>query len=121
MSQNPVPLEEFVSNSITQIMRAISNASPEVHSLGGDLNPRPYGEGKELAQAGVARAVGGGSLSSIEFDIAVTATRESGRESGVGVVFAAIGAGMKEKSRVDSQTVSRISFRLPVRFPQGKK
>jgi hypothetical protein len=121
MNEDPVQLEEFVSTAITQIVRAIAKTGPEVRSLGGDLNPRPYGEGKELAQAGIARAVGGGSMSYIEFDVAVTATKGSGKESGVGVVFAAIGAGMKEKNTSDSQTVSRISFRLPVRFPQGKE
>jgi hypothetical protein len=121
MSESPIQLEDFVSNAILQIARAISKTSPEVHSLGGELNPRPFGEGKELAQVGIARAVGGGCLSFIEFDIAVTATKGKGRKSGVGVVLAAFGAGMEEKVRSDSQTVSRISFRLPIRFPQNKE
>jgi hypothetical protein len=121
MSESPVQLEEFVSNAVTQIMRALAKAGPEVRALKGELNPRPYGGGSELAQAGVTRAVGGGALSYIDFDIAVTATKGSGRESGVGVVFAAIGAGVKEKNASDRQTVSRISFRLPVRFPPGQE
>lgn len=118
MNEAPVQLEEFISNAVVQIMRALSKASPEVNALGGELNPRPSGNDKDLVQAGITRAVGGGALSFIEFDVAVTATKGSGRESGVGVVFAAIGAGTKEKNNADSETVSRISFRLPVRFPQ---
>jgi hypothetical protein len=106
MSGNPVQFEEFVSNAIPQIMRAISKASPEVHSLGGDLNPRPLGEGNELAQAGVARAVGGGLFVLYRVRHRCEATKGSGGESGVGVIFAAIGAGMKEKNNFDSQTVS---------------
>ncbi|HZF01626.1 MAG TPA: hypothetical protein VE344_06995 [Methylomirabilota bacterium] len=117
MENNPVPLEEFIQGAITQIIRAISKSREEVKNLGGEINPRPYGENKELAAAGIARAVGGGSMSYIEFDIAVTATRGQSRESGIGVLLAAVGAGVKEKNERGNETVSRISFRVPVNFP----
>jgi len=123
MKTNPVQLEEFVQNAIEQIMRAVAKAGKEVRAIDGEINPRPQGEGKELVQAGIVRAFGGGggSLSFIEFDIAVTATKEEGRESGVGVLFAAIGAGMKEKRQAGDETVSRISFKIPVMFPHNDK
>jgi len=74
METNPVPLEEFVKSAITQIMRAVSDSRDEVKKLGGELNPRPHGEDKDLATSGVTRASGRGVLSYIEFDVAVTAS-----------------------------------------------
>jgi hypothetical protein len=118
MNQETIQLQEFVQSALVQIMRAVSDAGPEIEKLGGKINPAPYGEGKELAQAGVARVTGGGSMGFVEFDIAVTATKGQERESKVGVLFAAVGAGMKEKNDLGNQTVSRISFRLPVKFPR---
>lgn len=118
METNPVPLDEFVRSAITQIMRAVSSSRSDVKKLGGELNPRPRGEDKDLAASGVTRARGRGSLSYIEFDVAVTATGGQSRESGIGVgVLAGLKAGIKQKSESNNQTVSRISFRLPVCFP----
>ena len=114
----PVQLEEFVRTAIVQIMRAVDGASGEIKPLGGEINPRPYGEDKDLAAAGVSRAVGGGALTFIEFDVAVTATRSGDRNSGIGVVFAGINAGIGEKNTRGDQTVSRITFKVPVRLPR---
>ncbi len=113
-----VQLEEFVRTAIVQIMRAVDSAGVEVKSLGGEISPRPYGENKELAVAGIARAVGGGAMSFIDFDVAVTATRGGDRDAGIGVVFAGVKAGIGEKNSKSHQTVSRISFKIPVRFPR---
>jgi len=117
METPTVPLENFIQSAIIQIVRAVSNVRNEVKPLGAKINPHPYGEDRDLAAAGVSRAVGGGSLTYIEFDIAVTATKGQGRESGIGVMFAALGAGAKDKRERSDQTVSRISFKVPVRFP----
>ena len=118
METNPIPLEEFVQSAITQIMRAVSASRDEVRKVGGELNPRPRGEDKDLAASGVTRARGRGSLSYIEFDIAVTAAKGQSRDSGVGVkVLSALSADFKKKTENNNQTVSRISFRLPVCFP----
>lgn len=115
---NPVQLEDFVRNAIVQIIRAVDAASTDVKSLGGEINPRPQGEDRDLAAAGVSRAVGGGALTFIDFDVAVTATRSGDRNSGIGVVFAGINAGIGEKNTRGDQTVSRISFKVPVRLPR---
>jgi hypothetical protein len=120
MSKNniPVQLEDFVHTAIVQIMRAVDGASTEVKTFGGEINPRPSGEDRDLAAARISRAVGGGSLTFIDFDIAVTATRGGGRDSGIGVLFAGIKAGISEKNSHAHETVSRISFKVPVRFPR---
>jgi hypothetical protein len=116
MDNNPIPLEEFVQSAVIQIMRAVKNSREEVKKLGGEINPHPDGDNKELIAAGMVRARGGGLMSYIEFDIAVTATKGQTRKSGVGVLFVSVGAGIEEKNDKNSETVSRISFRVPVRF-----
>jgi len=117
MDEPPVLLEEFIEGSILQIMRAISRAAPEVAKLGGALNPRPYGEGTELAQAGVVRRKGGGSLTYIDFDVAVTTSKEAGKKGGLAVVFPVISGGGTGHTVGKNEAVSRISFRVPVGLP----
>lgn len=119
MNPETIELKDFVQSALIQIMQAISSAGPEIEALGGKINPAPAGEGRELAQAGVSRVVGGGSMGFVDFDIAVTATKGQERESKVGVLFASIGAGVKELNDRTNQTVSRISFRIPVKFPRA--
>jgi hypothetical protein len=53
METTPIPLEEFVQSAILQIMRAVNNSREEVKKIGGEINPTPDGENKELLTAGM--------------------------------------------------------------------
>ena len=112
-------LKDFVKEAIVQICSAIKEAGDDVTTLGGKVNPMPYGEGRELSQAQFIRCQGNGLMSFLEFDIAVTATHQEGKKAGIGVLFASIGGSIQEDRKKSAETVSRLSFKVPISFPVG--
>jgi len=121
-NQDVVELEDFVREAILQVARAVHGAAGEVKKMGGAINPRPYGENKDIAGVNVIRTRGNHMISFLEFDVAVTAIRKQGVKSGIGVVFAAINAGLSGDREKEDNTVSRVSFRVPIVLPHtGQK
>lgn len=112
-------LKDFVKEAIVQICTAIKEAGEEIKPLGARMNPTPYGEGRELAQAQYIRcAAGNGLMSFVDFDVAVTAINHEGKKAGIGVLFATIGGNMQEDRHKKAETISRLSFKVPISFPQ---
>lgn len=118
MSMETTELKDFVKEAIVQICSAIKEASEEIKPLGATINPTPHGEDKALAQAQYIRC-SGGLMSFVEFDVAVTATHQEGKKAGIGVLFATIGGSMQEDRQKKGETISRLSFKVPISFPQG--
>jgi hypothetical protein len=113
-----IPLEEFVKSALTDIARGVQGAADPVNALGGEVNPAPYGENRDLATSGVCRAVGGDVMTFVSFDVAVTAVRAGDRDSGIRVAFAGIEAGIGENNKKSFESASRISFKIPIRLPR---
>ena len=59
-------------------------------------------------------------ISTIKFDVAVTESTERGKTGGIGVTVASIGIGTKRTEENSTNSVSRVSFEVPVLFPQNK-
>jgi hypothetical protein len=110
-------LDEFIRKTIVEITKGVADASKEIQALGGETNPRPYGEGAELAQAGVVRARGSGSITYIDFDVEVTASSGQKRAAGIKVLFAGIGPRLEEENQRGAQRCNRVQFRVPITLP----
>ena len=84
---------------------------------GASLNPRQkewrYGEGLYFDKAT------GAILSTIEFDIAVTANEGTKTKSGIGVAIASVVLGSQAESTKGNNHTSRIKFSLPVVLPSS--
>ena len=94
-------LQEFVSESLKQIMTGITNAQTDPANTG-TINPIPR-DGYAATQ-------------NIEFDVAVTVSQEKGTKGGIGIFVGAVGVGTQGQSESSNISVSRIKFSVPVKF-----
>lgn len=96
-------LQEFVSESLQQIINGVAEAQDEAKSIGAKVNP--------------SNSRGFTKFKDIHFDIAVTVNSEKSGTTGGKLQVAGIGFG-KEGAQVNShQTVSRVSFDVSILFP----
>ncbi|HXC57259.1 MAG TPA: hypothetical protein VNU97_18305 [Rhizomicrobium sp.] len=101
-------LEDFVSDSIVEIVSGIKNAQDRLKTKGivAAINP-------VWAHLGLGEK----NIQSLEFDVAITAAskdqleRGAGASIGIQVVGANIGA--KKQATTENSSISRVKFSLP--------
>jgi hypothetical protein len=110
-------LQTFIESSLTQIIKGLANTGKLAKEHGASLNPRQkqwrFGEGLYFDKAT------GAVLSTIEFDIAVTATEGTRTKAGIGVAIASVVLGSQGESTKGNNQTSRIKFSLPVVLPSS--
>jgi len=106
-------LKEFIAESLKQIVDGVWEAQEYAvgHIATSDLDAwtgKPDGEGQQA---------------SIEFDIAVTVGKASGKEGKAGISISPFGLSGKASKEQSSSTVSRLNFKVPITYPvpQQKK
>jgi hypothetical protein len=111
-------LQEFISESLRQIIEGISDVSGVALSKGAELNPAQHkwrhGEGRYFDKAT------GRPLTDVEFDIAVSAQEDKKTKGGIGIVVASMTLGSSGESGVATETISRVKFALPVVLPSTR-
>jgi hypothetical protein len=103
-------LEDFVAETITQIINGINKTHENAKKNGATVNPRI-----ERRNAGETIAVS--PIHTVEFDVAVTTIEEKGAKGGFGVFVGPMGIGSQGKSELSNTSMSRIKFSVPVIFP----
>lgn len=102
-------LDEFVSETLRQILGGVSKAQAGEH--GGNINAAYPG----AASGNLVPGGNYGLFTRVDFDVAVTAESSGGGKASIKVwSIGAEGGGERR-----SQTVSRVSFSVPVRLPDG--
>lgn len=100
-------LEEFVQSAIQQIARGVSNASDDVASLGGRVNPHD-----RIASRSPR-------LTNIDFDVALVVTESQQSESGARLsVINVLSLGGKTQGNDVYQQTSRVKFTVAVELPK---
>lgn len=113
-------LQDFITETIVQIVRGIENAGEQLKDSKALVNPRNvkiepsatnvYGfveVNKPFLKA----------VQKVEFDVAVTVSNGTTTKGGIGIMVGAIGLGSQGQSDAQSGYVSRIKFSIPVVFP----
>ncbi len=106
-------LRQFVAESLKQILDGVAEAQDYARDKGawvsGAHSPgSAYGD-----KASIGPNI---NTRDVEFDVAVTTTRESGVEGGAGIFVAALGLGYQAQKGSSDIAVSRIRFSVPVIF-----
>jgi hypothetical protein len=108
-------LESFIEASMRQIIGGLHKASAFARDHGAAINPAQrqwrHGEGIYFDKTT------GRVLTTVEFDVAVSATDESKKKEGIGVAVAQIMLGTQKEVSGASQHLSRIKFSVPVILP----
>ncbi|WP_421323719.1 hypothetical protein [Aeromonas sp. 604176] len=102
-------LEEFVQSAIQQIARGVSNASDNVASLGGRVNPHDH----------IASSSRSPRLINIDFDVALVVTESQQSEAGARLsVINVLSLGGKTQGNDVYQQTSRVKFTVAVELPK---
>jgi len=102
-------LDEFVSESLSQLVRGITKAQNELRATGAQVVPKIH----DLITHPATGAHGFAWVDKqkdnpaflVDFDLAVTAVEGSGTRAGVGVFAGAIGLGGQARSETTNQVV----------------
>lgn len=111
-------LEEFIHQSLTQIVNGIAKAQEAVLQTGARINPSIRdAENPKTPILNDPINKGFSALQNIEFDVAVTVTEGSEDKVGGGIKIAALGIGGETKAENKNSTVTRLKFTVPMIFP----
>ena len=109
-------LQEFVSETLNEIIAGVKKSQKYAESQGAWVSPKLSHMGGKTVSRYVAEGTRT-SIETIEFDVAVTSAEESATEASAGIFVAAIGLGAKGKSDTSSSSISRIRFSVPLGLP----
>src|SRR5690242_1397191 len=120
-------LQQFVTESLNQILKGVSDAQGANNYNGIEINPnlahyidrsRQDWVGKDHKLPNdVLITAQGQVVVMVHFDVAVTATEGSGRKGGIGVFVGAIGLGSQGQSDKSNVSATKIQFKVPVALP----
>jgi len=110
-------LQEFIRNALVEISTGVAGAQEEVRQLGGNVGTcRPKFYPKE---ASIVLDEHDREVSSVEFDILLAEADSADTKGGIGVFLGSVGIGTQGRLHDESATRSRISFSVPIVFPDG--
>lgn len=107
-------LQKFVSESLSQIAKGVSDAQNNPGIGLTKINPkadtRVHSENRMWDVSGVP-------IQDVEFDVAITNTDNTKTEGGIGVFLGSVGLGAKGSSGAENSSFTRIKFRVPIALP----
>lgn len=113
-------LQEFVSETLREIIAGVKDAQAYAKDNGGLVNPEVDRGGEKDRYATVRVAPQEWvrcPIRDIDFDVAVTSIDTSEIQAGAGIFVAALGIGVKDKSDISNNSVSRVKFSVPLALP----
>jgi hypothetical protein len=112
-------LEDFISESITQIISGVKKAQDYASQNQALINPITLQQGKASGDSYYdSRTLRPAQV--IDFDISVT-TKEDGKVSGkAGVFVSVLKLGVEGSEGTENQTSNRIKFSVPILLPTQK-
>jgi hypothetical protein len=117
-------LQEFVSETLREIIAGVKEAQAYAKDNGAMVNPRmpPITSDFPKPFAITTKRVDGViAIKEIDFDVAVTSTDSSETQAGAGIFVAGLGLGVKDKSDTVSSSISRIKFSVPMALPTQRQ
>jgi hypothetical protein len=103
-------LDEFIKETLIKILKGVKEAQNAAGEYDAHINPIT---GNRVVT--IHNRVH--NIQSVEFEIALTDTKESGGQTGIGVWFGGVGAGAKEKDGSENTSVTGVKFSVPVSLP----
>lgn len=110
-------VQEFVHDTLTQIVRAVVSANIEIKDTGAEISPPIKTEWQAMAQAGREISHRGLPMREIEFDIAVTVSDGVEAEASGGVAVSVVKFSAGGGAKRSNQRESRVKFAIPMTFP----
>ena len=108
-------LEEFVEETLVQIVRGVAGAGRKTIRENAIVNPDSlhWGAEQEMLWDGEGKKV-----EEIEFDVALTTSEQKEAGGKVGLSVMSIGGGVQGSTTSASSSVSRVKFSVPLSLPR---
>lgn len=111
-------LQEFITETLTQIVQGVEAAQKNVSSYGAEINPKLVGTVDTVSKGGGGiKTKNGNYAQMVEFDVAVTAIEGSGKKAGIGVVSGIVSLGTTGQTNNENSTTSKLRFKIPLSLP----
>ena len=110
-------LQEFVTQTLVQIVAGVKQAQVDAKKLGSEVNPHLTAPAAELGQHGFLWT-GGPAAQVVQYDVALTVLEGTGTKGGIGVFAGAVTLGSSGQSKNESTSVSRVKFSVPLTLPE---
>jgi len=114
-------IEEFVSESLVQIIKGVMKAQEELKGTKAFINPalRSFPSAESV---GTAEGHADKIVRNVEFDVAVSVAEGKGTKGGIGIMVGVMGIGSQGQSQSSTGSESRIKFKIPIILPvHGKE
>ena len=111
-------LQDFVSQTLVQIISGVKNAQIEAKNLGAEVSPHLSGNITELGKQGFLWA-SGSAAQIVQFDVALIVTEGTGTKGGIGVFSGAVNLGSTGQSKTETSSVSHVKFSIPLTLPES--
>lgn len=111
-------LQDFIQETLVQIITGVKNAQDKIGESGASINP--IGLYRMHDQLGGRGYHSGAVTETVEFDVAVTVTEVESTKKGAGAFISVVALGAQKQTEAHSSSVSRIKFSVPALLPPGK-
>lgn len=108
-------LKDFVSETLMQVVSGVVDAQTRVRSVGGAVVPLVRNPPEDIGLYGTTND--GKPVVLIDFDVSIAVQEGTATKGGIGVVAGVFTLGTQGQSNENTQTASRIKFRVPVALP----
>jgi hypothetical protein len=111
-------LSQFVRSTLVELIEGIQKAQVEVKDTGGKINPYQFSSNPHLGYYCVAGEGINVPINQVHFEVVLAQVHGDNKKEGIGVFLMSIGVGAQTEQAQSSNTLSRITFEVPVAFPQ---
>lgn len=112
-------LQEFVTQTLTQIVEGVRESQIRTKDLGAKVNPHLNSPHSEMGKQGFLHAGGGQVAQVVQFNVALSVIEGTGTKAGIGIFAAAISLGASGESKAESSSISRVKFSVPLSLPEA--
>jgi hypothetical protein len=105
-------LQQFITESLKQIVDGVVDAQGYVKTKGGSINPVVNGLPNRSWDQRTQTLV-----QEVEFDVAVTTTEGKETKGGIGVVTGILAIGSQGKTDTSNVALTRLRFIIPIALP----
>ncbi len=120
MQAESVELEQFVAESLRQVIAGVSEAQSGLVENGAQINPNVSVDAafrlKRLCAAGQPRLI-----EQVDFDVSLLASQGTGTKGGIGLFVAGAVVGAQKKVTEEVSSINRIRFSVPLVLPVAVK
>jgi len=112
-------LEDFISESITQIINGVEKAQKIAETKGAKVHPNTLLFNSSSGNSFIDE-ITDRPAQNIDFDISITTKEEEGTSGKLGVFVSVFKAGLEGKEGIENLTSNRIKFSVPIVLPYQK-